>query len=143
LMLGSSAGLPALPMKAPDLSLWARMKGVSVAQTPDGHAVTGNAAGGYQLVSPSVPVPAHHRLLARANGTLDRGKVCLGILDKRQQWLVAPQLGVQELAADTGGNDAVSFVFSTCAPEGDVVAPEFHVTSVSFAIVMNAEDAKP
>jgi hypothetical protein len=136
------AGLPPLPMTAPDLSQWTRMKGVSVSQTSEGHAVTGNDVGGYQLMSPSVPVPAHHRLLARASGTLDRGKVCLGILDKRQQWLVAPQFGTQELSADTGANDAVSFVFSTCAPEGDVVAPQFHVISVSFAIVMNAEDAK-
>jgi hypothetical protein len=136
------AGLPPLPTAVPDLSTWTRMKDVRVMSTAKSYEVVGNDAGGYQLVSPSVPVPAHHRLLARANGTLDRGKICLGILDKRQQWLVAPQLGMQELSADTGANDSVSFVFSTCAPEGDVVPPQFHVTSVSFAVLMNAEDEK-
>ena len=141
-LMAGSVGLPPLPMAAPDLSAWARMKGVTVTSTSEGYTVAGNEAGGYQLMSPPVPVPTHHRLLARVGGTLDRGKVCLGILDKRQQWLVAPQFGAQELSADTGANDAVSFVFSTCAPEGDVVAPQFHVTSVSFAVVMNEEDAR-
>jgi hypothetical protein len=141
-LMAGSAGLPPLPMAAPELSAWARMKGVRVTSAPDGYTVDGNEAGGYQLMSPPVAVPAHHRLLARVAGTLDRGRVCLGILDKRQQWLVAPQFGAEELSADTGDNDAVSFVFSTCAPEGDVVSPRFHVTSVSFAVVMNAEDSK-
>ena len=133
--------LPPLPNAAPDLARWAKGIGVAVTKTSGGYAVAGNEIGGYQLTSPAIPVPPRHRLMVRAGGTIDGGRICLWILDKRQAWLLAPQPGVAELAADTGANDAIALVFSTCTPSGDVVAPRFQVTSISYAVLINPDDA--
>jgi hypothetical protein len=133
---------PALPIAAPDLSTWARGRNVGVTRVEDGWVVTGNEEGGYQVTSPVIPVPPHRRLVVHAQGTVYRGKVCLGVLDKNLLWLLAPTPGVSELSADTGNNGAVTLVISTCAPEGNFVPAKFIVRSVSYAILMNSEEER-
>lgn len=135
------ANLPGLPVSAPDLTTWAAGRGVTVARADDGYVIEGNAAGGYQLSSPRIPVPPRHRLLVRANGTLERGQVCLGILNEQQRWLLSPRAGVPELSTDTGDNKTISLVFSTCSGPDDSDAPRFRVTSVSYATLMGPDDA--
>ena len=73
---------------------------------------------------------------------MDHGLVCLGILKQRQEgWLFDPRAGLSELVADTGDNEAVWLVFTTCSPSGDAEPPQFQVTSISYATLMNADDA--
>ena len=126
---------PSLPIPAPDLLLWSRERHVSVSPIDGGYEVSGNEEGGYQLMSPVIPVPPHRRLMVHAQGTVARGRVCLGVLDKKLLWLLAPTPGLTELSADTGSNDAVTLVFATCAPEGNLVPALFRVKSVSYAIL--------
>jgi hypothetical protein len=133
---------PALPIAAPDLLTWARGRKVGVTRVADGWVVTGNDEGGYQVISPVIPVPPHRRLVVQAEGDVYSGKVCLGVLDKKLQWLAAPTPGVRDISADTGTNDVVTLVFATCAPEGDFLASKFHVTSVSYAILTNPEASR-
>ncbi len=132
---------PALPIAAPDLLTWTRGRKVDVTKDGDGYVVIGNQEGGYLLTSPAIPVPPHRRLVVHAQGRVYRGHVCLGVLDKQQrQWLLAPQPGVPERSADTGNDDAVRLVLSTCA-EGDLVPAKFSVASVSYAILPNPGEA--
>jgi hypothetical protein len=126
---------PSLPIPAPDLLLWSRGRNVSVSRIDGGYEVRGNEEGGYQLTSPVIPVPPHRRLMVHAQGTVARGRVCLGVLDKKLLWLLAPTPGLTELSADTGSNDAVTLVFATCDSEGSFFPATFRVKSVSYAIL--------
>jgi hypothetical protein len=132
---------PALSIAAPDLlTTWTRGRNVEVMQAAGGYVVTGNEEGGYLVTSPVIPVPPHSRLVVHAQGRVYRGHVCLGVLDKGRQWLLPPEPGVPERSVDTGNNDAVSLVISTCAL-GDLLPAKFIVKSVSYAILPSPGEA--
>jgi hypothetical protein len=134
--------LPPLPTAAPDLSKWTPGSGVKVSKIKDGYAVLANEIGGYQLMSPAIAVPRRHQLVVRASGAMDRGRICFGILDQRNLWLLAPDRGPLELSVGTGDNERVALVFTTCPHAGDVETPQFHVSSISYALLMNPEDVQ-
>ncbi len=134
--------LPALPLVAPDAMKWNRGLDVVVSPAGDSFLITGSTLGAYQLTSPKIPVLPHHQLLVRTDGTMDRGNVCLGILDSQQSWLKPPEPGVKEVSVDTGANEVVQFVFSTCAAEGEIEAPQFHIKSVTYALLMTPDEVR-
>lgn len=127
-------GLVALPESVIDLSVWDKLQDVKVTAEPGGYVVDGNSAGGYQLMSPLMALPKSERLLIRALGTTERGRICLGVLDGSQQnWLHAPGGPESEFIFETGMNTAGRVVFAACP--GDTVAPRFHVRSITYAIL--------
>ena len=123
-------GDEALALIAPPLDKWEVSEGVAVTKTGSGFTVIGNRLpSGYQLMSPPLDVPAGQVLSVQIVGTLDRGEMCVGVLDGAQQkWLLAPASARIGLLADTGAYTQVRIVFSNCAnPPG-----EFTVKSISY-----------
>ena len=125
---------PSLPTSIGDLFAWEKLADVKVSFVDGVYAVDGNATGGYQLMSPFITVPKATRVLVKATGTMDRGRICLGALDSSQQrWLHPPGAPASEFLIDTGVNRSIRLVFATCA--GSTEAPRFHVESVSYAVL--------
>ena len=81
------------------------------------------------LLSPPLDVPDHQRLSIQIVGSVDRGEICVGVLDGAQQkWLLAPTQARVGLLTDTNSYRQVRIVFSNCAhPPG-----EFTVKSISY-----------
>ena len=132
LTLGAVA--PSLPTAVPELFAWEKPADVKVSFVDGAYAVEGNAAGGYQLTSPLIAVPAMKQLLIKATGTIERGRICLGALDGSQQkWLHPPGAPASEFLIDTGVNRAIRLVFAACP--GNTDAARFHVQSISYAVL--------
>jgi hypothetical protein len=132
--------LERLPNSVSDLQKWTTGIGVTVTPIDRGYHVVGNATeGAYQLSSPFISVPANHRLLVRVRGTTEKGRACLGVVNKSQRWMLPPTTDRGDLSVDTGNSGAVMFVFINCGhasgAEGAVV---FEVESVSYGILLNA-----
>jgi hypothetical protein len=124
-----------LAMRAPALTDWTALEGVTVSTENDRQVVLGNhTAFGYQLMSPPIDVPSHDTLVVRVYGAVDRGRVCVGILDGSQQhWLVAPDWRRSDFIAGTGLNTRVFLVFANCRQPADgSPASRFTVQSVSY-----------
>jgi len=131
------AAVAALPESVIDLSAWDRLQDVKVTAEAGGYAIDGNNTGGYQLMSPLMAVPASERVLVRARGTTERGRICFGVLDSSQQrWLHAPSAPESEFIFETASNRAVRLVFAACP--GDSAAARFHVQSITYAILRPA-----
>ncbi len=122
-----------------DLLKWTPGKGVTVTPVERGDRVVGSATeGAYQLSSPFISVPAHHRLLLRVRSTVEKGQACLGVMNKSQRWIFPPVNG-GDLSVDTGTNQGVTLIFVNCG--GTTGANEsvvFEVQSVSYGILLNA-----
>jgi hypothetical protein len=132
-----------LPTTAPDLLTWRAYRGVTVVPIAGGHLVSGSTIDVYQIQSPPIPVPERHRLLVRISGTIERGRVCLGVLDQtKNAWLLEPADTRSEVAIDTGQNHAVSLVLVNCPQNGDNPESRFKVQSVSYAVLLNADDVR-
>ena len=111
-----------LARAVPPLDAWSRGDDVSVTRQRDAFlVVTNRIQSGYQLVSPALDVPPHHVVAVQIVGRLNRGEICVGILDGTQQkWLLAPSDPRDGLLADTGQYAQVRLVFSNCAnPPGE------------------------
>jgi hypothetical protein len=132
--LGEAAAALALPTTTVDVINWDRMTGVKVTRGASDFLVEGNSAGGYQLMSPPIPVPPMRRVLAKANGSVEHGRICFGALDSSQQkWLHSPSAPESEIYFDTGAFNTVRLVFTTC---GDAKTPPvFHVRTVTMGLV--------
>jgi hypothetical protein len=127
-------GIEKLPESVIDLSVWDKLPDVKVSAEAGGYVVDGNVTGGYQLMSPLMGVPKSERVLVRAVGAVERGRICLGVLDGAQKiWLHAPARPESEFIFDTGANRAVRMVFAACP--GDTTASRFHVRSITYAIL--------
>lgn len=120
----------ALALVAPPLDAWEALAGVTVSKQRDGFNVVGNnISSAYQLLSPPLDVPEKQVLAVQIAGSLDKGEMCVGVLDGAQQkWLMAPTPARVGLLADTQAYTQVRIVFSNCAnPPG-----EFTVRSISY-----------
>jgi hypothetical protein len=117
---------------------WEKLRDVHVAQGPDGLVVTGNDSRfEYQLLSPELRMSAGARVRLRIRQRIERGRVCVGVLNHTQQrFLVTPDQARPEyefIADDTGG---IWVVFANCGPANGVVVPSrFVVASAEYAIV--------
>jgi hypothetical protein len=132
-------GLPPLPTPAPGLAGWTTFKGVSVSGGPGSYAVAGNDDGGYQVVSPPIPVPKQQRVLLRVEGAIAQGSPCVGVLDREQQkWLVVGPGDQPEIVVSTGDNDQIRFVFTDCRVQPNTPSVRFTVESISYAVLQAA-----
>ena len=132
--LGEAAAALALPTMTLDVINWDRMTGVKVTRGASDFLVEGNSAGGYQLMSPPIPVPPMKRVLAKANGRVEHGRICFGALDSSQQkWLHSPSAPESEIYFDTGAFNTVRLVFTTCADSP--ASPVFHVRTVTMGLL--------
>lgn len=144
--LASSGGkLEPLPTTVSNWREWTTFAGVTATPSERGYRVVGNSSdGGYQLSSPPIPVPANHRLLVRVQGTMEKGRACLGILSQSQQWLLAPAPDRGELSVDTGDNRVVTLVFINCGLASGAEEPSiFEIESVSYAFLLNGRSQAP
>jgi len=132
--LGEAAATLALPTTTVDVINWDRMTGVKVTRGASDFLVEGNSAGGYQLMSPPIPVPPMRRVLAKASGRVEHGRICFGALDSSQQrWLHAPSAPESEIFFDTGSLTMIRLVFTTCADS--LAPPVFHVRTVTLGLL--------
>jgi hypothetical protein len=118
-----------------ELSAWTALDGVSVAKEGHGEVVRGNTtAFGYQLMSPPIDVAADDTVAVRVYGSVEQGRVCVGILDGSQQhWLIAPDWRRSDFVVGTGANSRVFVVFANCRQPADgAPASRFTVQSVSY-----------
>jgi hypothetical protein len=133
------ANLARLPIAAPDVTRWTAFPAVKIATVDADYQVEGNAVGGYQLLSPAISVPPQHRVLLRVEGTVERGRVCIGALDQPQQrWLLAPEASAPEFGLDTGNNSRIWFVFTDCRTAREPDASRFTVRSITYAVLKPA-----
>jgi hypothetical protein len=132
--LGEAAGVTALPTRMMDVINWDRLNGVKVTRGASDYLVESNSSGGYQLMSPPITVPPMKRVLGKASGRVERGRICFGVLDGSQQtWLHAPSAPESEIFFDTGAFTAVRLVFTTCADSP--APPVFHVSAVTLGVL--------
>jgi uncharacterized membrane protein (DUF485 family) len=123
---------------APLLNAWDPLPGVTVTKEYGGYVVDGSTAGGYQLLSPPIAVPARHQVIFKVEGQIERGMACLGALTADQQkWLFPASAPLSEFLVDTGSNDSIRLVFDACRSGQE--RPRFHVQSISYAVIMPAQ----
>jgi hypothetical protein len=136
------SALSPLPNQPPSLSHWTRHEGVSVSAVDNGYTVRGNAtSSGDQLVSPPIAVPRHATLLVRVKGTIDQGRVCVGLMNETQQrWLVPADQARSEIAVGTDDNAGVRIVFANCgSPPAE--GSRFRLESITYGLLQNPGEA--
>jgi hypothetical protein len=73
----------------------------------------------------------------RVQQQVERGRVCVGVLNKTQQrWLISPDQdrpGYEFIADDSG---AIRVVFANCGPaDGPTTASRFVITAADYAVL--------
>lgn len=121
---------PPLAQYTPSFDKWDVLDGVTITKRRDAYLITGNdVPSGYQMMSPPLEVRPHETLAVQIAGSVDKGEMCVGVLDGAQQaWLLSPRSERAMILVDTGEYRQVRIVFSNCAhPPG-----AFTVRSVSY-----------
>jgi len=129
--------LSPLPNAAPPMSDWVLGAAARLEAVDNGWKVHGdNTAMGYQAISPAIAVKPHQRLLVRARGVNEAGRVCLGVLNAAQTgWVASPDVGQPEVAVETGTNTEVRLVFANCMTATVPENSRFVVYGVSYGFL--------
>lgn len=123
----------------PAWSTWLPDTSGGVATTTEGSTlrVTGNSSQwGYQLVSPRIEVTPGADVSIWLPVTVTAGRVCTGVLDEHQQWLVRPADQTALHRFQAGANRAVFVVVSNCNVDAaSSVASRFTVSEARVAVL--------
>jgi hypothetical protein len=89
---------------------------VKVTAVAGGSLVEGNSSQlGYQITSPSIPVKPHSQIVLRLRSKIEKGKVCIGVLNQNaQEWIIPPTTLKKEYKLDSKNNQAMFVVFANC-----------------------------
>ena len=119
----------------PGFAQWVPSDGVRMTLDASGLVVDGDSsAGGYQIRSPRVTLAPHDRAHVRAEIASERGRVCLGVLNGKEEVFLKSSSepgGDLEFTADAGG--AFVLVVMNCNRSGAAVPSRFVLSRAAYA----------
>jgi hypothetical protein len=113
-----SSWLPELELPLPPFSEWQAYAGSQLSREGDGVRVVAETTR-YQYIagSPRIPVPQTHMIVVRLRMRLERGHVCVGVLNSTDaKWITPPVEFRQQYTFDAAENDSVRLVIANCNP---------------------------
>jgi hypothetical protein len=106
--------------KLADFADWTPSTGVKVIKDGKRYKLHGNSTRwGYQLVSPPIEVTRKSLVAMSLNYEVASGNVCAGILDEKENWLVAADRSDHAYQFNSAGNSSVRVVFANCNQQAD------------------------